>query len=208
MSVPTVGRLGPVTRLPLAAVAALALWLLLRAPLDGAVTGMSQVLIRAYEYPKVTRLVAVDHRVEVRRADFRTDSAIPAIPLTEMHSNTIVLLALFLALPRPWSRQQLQRLLMGWSLLLLSQSLNLVFHVKFLYAAGLGEWSAQHYSVVARNVYGYLRYFFDLPGRFGFPFLIWLGFNWDLLTPLLTGQRQLKRRSDRAGRTGHSKKKS
>ena len=202
MSARTVRQLGLITRLPFAAVAALALWLVLRAPLDGAVTGLAQLLIRAYEYPKVTRLVAVDHRAEVRRADFRTGSAIPAIPLTEMHSNTIVLLALFLALPRPWSPERLQRLLMGWSLLVLCQSLNLVFHVKFLYAAGLGEWSAQHYSVVARNLYGSLRYFFDLPGRFGFPFLIWIGFNWDLLTPLLDGREEPKHPSQRRARRG------
>jgi hypothetical protein len=62
---------------------------------------------------------------------------------------------------------------------------NLVFHVKTLYATGLGEWSAHYYSNVARNVYGFLRYFTDLPGRFGFPFMIWLGFNWDIVMRML-----------------------
>jgi hypothetical protein len=177
--------LGFLRRLPVAAVAALVVWALLRPALDGAVCGFAELLIRAYEYPKVTRLVAVDHVAEVRRADLRTDSAIPTVALTSIHFNTIVLLALFLALPRPWSSRQLQRLLMGWSLLYLSQALNLLFHVKFMYASGLGSWSAQHYSDIARNVFGYLQYFTDLPGRFAFPFAIWLGFNWDLVTELV-----------------------
>ena len=74
---------------------------------------------------------------------------------------------------------------MGWCVLFLSQSLNLVFHVKTLYAMGLGEWSQQQYSDFARNVYGFCRYFTDLPGRFAFPFLIWLGFNWDLVMGMI-----------------------
>jgi hypothetical protein len=172
-------------RLPVAAVVALVLWLLLRPALDGAVCGLAELLIRAYEYPRVTRLVPVEHRADVRRVDLRTDSAIPTVALTEIHFNTIVLLALSLALRRPLSRRQLQRLVMGWSVLFLSQSLNLVFHVKLLYAAGFGDWSLQHYSVVARNVYGYLQYFTDLPGRFAFPFLIWIGFNWDLVMTIV-----------------------
>lgn len=172
-------------RLPIAAMVALLLWLLLRPALDASVCGLAELLVRAYEYPRVTRLVAVDHRAEIRRSDLRTDSAIPTIALTSVHSNTLVMLALFLALPRPWSFGQLQRLLMGWSLLYLSQALNLAFHVKFLYATGFGAWSLQHYSDLARNVYGYLQYFTDLPGRFGFPFLIWLGFNWDLVTEMV-----------------------
>ncbi len=54
-----------------------------------------------------------------------------------------------------------------------------MFHVKTLYALGLGEWSRANYSELASNLYGLGRYFTDLPGRFSFPFLIWLGFNWD-----------------------------
>lgn len=174
-------------RLPLTLLVAMGLWLLIRPVLDTAVTGFAQLLIRSFEYPRVTRLVAEDHKAEVRRSDFRTDSGIPAIPLTENHFNTIVLLALFLAMPRPFSRRQLERLFMGWCVLYLTQTLNLVFHVKCLYALSLGEWSALNYSDFARNFYGFWRYFTDLPGRFSFPFLIWLGFNWDHLQTLVLG---------------------
>ena len=174
-----------VRRLPVAAIAALVVWFLLRPALDGAVSGFAQLLIRAYEYPKVTRLVVVDHRAEVRRADMRSDSAVPTVALTEIHFNTIVFLALCLALPRPWSRKQLERLVMGWSVLYLTQSLNLLFHVKFLYASAFGAWSFQQYTEAARNIFGFLQYATDLPGRFGFPFAIWIGFNWDRVMPVV-----------------------
>ncbi len=172
-------------RLPVALLVALALWLALRPVIDSAVAGLAETLIRSFEYPRVTRLVVEDHRAEVRRSDFRTGSGIPTVALTDITFNTIVLLALYLALPRPFSRRQLERLFMGACVLYLTQALNLVFHVKTLYALGLGEWSQQHYSELARNVFGFLRYFTDLPGRFSFPFLIWLGFNWDVVMQLL-----------------------
>lgn len=174
-----------IKRLPLTLLVAMVVWLLLRPVLDTAISGFAQLLIRSFEYPRVTRLVVEDHRAEVRRSDFRTDSGIPAIPLTEKHFNTIVMLALYLALPRPFSRRQLERLFMGWCILYLTQSMNLFFHVKCLYALSLGEWSLQNYSDFSRDFYGFWRYFTDLPGRFSFPFLIWLGFNWDLVIQLL-----------------------
>ena len=171
--------------LPIALVGAMAMWMLLRPVLDSAVASFAQVLVRAFEYPRVTRLVVVDGRAEVRRSDLRTDSAIPTVSLTEVHFNTIVLVALYLALPKPFSRRQLERLLMGWSILYLTQTLNLVFHVKCLYALGLGEWSQLHYSEFARNSFAFLRHFTDLPGRFSFPFLVWLAFNWDVVMGML-----------------------
>jgi len=176
-------------RLPLALLAAMMLWLLLLRPaLDVAVPKLTETLIRAFEYPRVTRLITADHQLQIRRSDFRSGSATPTVPLAEIHFNTIILLALYLATARPLSRSQLERLFMGWSILYLSQSLNLLFHVKCVYALGLGEWSVHNYSDFARNLYGFLRYFTDLPGRFSFPFLIWLGFNWDQVT-LLIGTR-------------------
>jgi hypothetical protein len=185
---PTVGPPGVAVylrRLPVTVIVAIILWYILRPAIDVAVSGAAQFLIRSYEHPKVTRLVADSHLVKVQRADFRSDSVVPTVALTEIHVNTIVLLALFLALNRPLSRPQLERLLMGWSLLFLSQALNLVFHVKYLYATGLGAWSLSEYTAVGRNVYGFLQYFTDLPGRFSFPFLIWFGFNWQQITAML-----------------------
>ncbi len=173
-------------RLPATLLVGMVVWLLVRPALDVAVAGFTQTLIRAFEYPRVTRLVVTDHRVQVHRSDFRSDSRIPTIPLTENNFNLIVLLALYLALPRPWSRLQLERLFMGLCVLYLTQAMNLLFHVKTLYAMGLGEWSQQNYSDFARNFFGFWQYFTDLPGRFSFPFLIWLGFNWDVVMGMLS----------------------
>jgi hypothetical protein len=172
-------------RLPIALALSMLLWFLLRPGLDVGVSWLSETLTRAFEYPKATRLEVVDHRAQVRRSDLHAKSGIPAIPLTEIHFNTIVLLALYLSLRRPLSRRQLERLLMGWSLLFVSQSLNLLFHLKIIYSMQLGEWSLRVYSDLDRNVYGFLRYFTDLPGRFSFPFLIWVGFNWDRVMALI-----------------------
>ena len=166
-------------RLAVAALAGLVLWALVRPALDGTISNVAEAILRAFEHPRTTHLVVVEHRAEVRRADLRTDSAVPAVPLTGIHANTVVLLALFWALARPWSPEQLRRLLVGWSLLILVQSLNLVFHVKVVYSSGLGEWSAQHYSELARALWGYLRHAADLPVRFALPFALWAWLNWD-----------------------------
>lgn len=172
-------------RLPLTLIAAMMIWIALRPVLDTAVSGLAEILIRAFEYPRVSRIEPKAHLAEIIRTDFRSDSRIPTIPLTENHFTTIVLLALFLALDRPFSKVQLERLAMGWCVLYFTQALNLFLHVKCLYAFSLGDWSLQTYSDFQRNFYGFLRYFTDLPGRFSFPFLIWLGFNWDRILPLL-----------------------
>jgi hypothetical protein len=39
----------------------------------------------------------------------------------------------------------------------------------------MGPWSRANYSDVARNVYGTLRYFFDIPVTFALPLLLWIG---------------------------------
>jgi hypothetical protein len=173
-------------RLPVTLIAATLIWLLVRPAINWLVAGASQTLIRSFEHPRVTRLVVQDHRAQMHRADLRTGSAVHTVSMAEISFNMIVLLALYLALPRPFSRRQLERLFMGWCVLCLTQALNLVFHVKTFYATGLGEWSHHYYSDLARNIFGFGRYFTDLPGRFSFPFLIWLGFNWDIVMKMLS----------------------
>jgi len=169
-------------RLVPAAVAAALVWLAVRPVLDTGVCSFAQLLIRAFEVPHVTRIIAEDHRAVLERADLRSGSHLPALPLTEIHFNTIVLLALFLALPRPLSRRQLERLFMAWTTLFALQSLNLVFHVELLYATALGPWSLEHYGSLLRNTYAFLQYFFDLPVRLGAPFVLWVAFNWEILS--------------------------
>lgn len=186
-------------RLPVATLLALVAWTLLRPALDAATAGLAEILIRAYEHPRVTRLAAVDHRAEVRRADYRTDTGVPTIALTEVHSNTVVLFALFLALGRPLARIQLERLIMGWALLFLCQVVNVMAHVKFIYATSLGAWSLMEYSDLARNFYGYLQVATDLPVRLAAPVVIWAGMSWGTMADLFglepggDGRRERKR---------------
>jgi len=168
-----------------AAVVATLIWVLLRPGLDAAVAGTAQLLIRAYEVPRVTLVAAREHAAHVTRSDLRAGSRLPPIPLTQVHFNTIVLLALFLALPRPFSRRQLERLFMAWCLLFVIQSLNVLFHVKFTYATALGPWSERNFSSLARNAYAFLQYFTDLPMRLGAPFVLWIAYNWDLVAGIL-----------------------
>ncbi len=158
------------------------MWLAVRPALDAGICGFAQFLIRSFEIPKVTRIVPEDHYARLQRADLRSDSRLPALPLTEIHFNTIVLLTLFLALPRPHSRRQLERLFMAWTTLFALQTLNLVFHVEFLYATSLGPWSLEHYGAFLRNLYGFLQYFFDLPVRLGAPLVLWVAYNWEILS--------------------------
>jgi hypothetical protein len=172
-------------RLPIALIGAIIIWLLVRPALDSLIAGLTQTLVRSFEHPRVTRLVIEDHRVRILRSDLRVDSKIYSVAMAEITFNTIVLLSLYLALPRPFSRRQLERLFMGWCVLIVCQIVNLGFHIKTLYATGLGEWSLHYYSDFARNAFGFGRYFTDLPGRYAFPFLIWLGFNWDVVMKML-----------------------
>ena len=173
-------------RLPVALALAMTIWFVIRPVLDTTVCAGAEMLMRGYEHPRVTRLQAADHHARVHRADLRHGSTMPTVPLTSIHFNTIVLLALFLALPAPRKRTQLERLIMGWTVLLVTQIVSLFVHVKFIYATMLGDWSVENYSETARNIYGFLQYFTDLPGRFAFPFLIWIAFNWDLVMGMIT----------------------
>lgn len=193
-------------RLPAGLLAGMLLWLVLCRPvLDIGVTKLAEVLIRSFEYPRVTRLVVDDHRVEVHRADFRSGSGIPSIPLTEIHFNTIVLLALYFSLARPFRPRHLERLFMAWATLYVTQSLNLLFHVKTLYALNLGEWSQVHYSEFSRNLWAFLQYFTDLPGRFSFPFLVWLGYDWTRVSSLVLGTGSEKTENKKSSRSSKSR---
>jgi len=174
-------------RLPVTLLLAMLVWLALRPALDQAVASLAEALIRAYEVPRVTRLVVDRHWVGVRRADSSANADLPALPLTGVHFNAVVLLALAFALPSPCSRRQLERLAMAWAVLLLTQVLNLVFEVTSLYATRSGAFSLASYSGLERDLHGFLQVFTDLPVRFSAPFALWYGFNADVVSSLIGG---------------------
>ena len=52
--------------------------------------------------------------------------------------------------------------------------LALLWQLKCFEAFSLGPWSRANYSDLARNVYGGLRYFFDIPVTFALPLVLWV----------------------------------
>lgn len=161
-------------RLPLAVVAAMAVWLLVRPLYDPLVCAAAQAVARFYEYPRVAQIDAVDGDAVIGRSDLRSDSARLTVPLTQVTFNLIPFLALALATPRALARGGWQRLGVGVLVLAAVHAVGLVLHLKFFYAFSLGEWSRTNYSNLAREIYGGLRYFFDIPVTFAAPLVLWV----------------------------------
>ena len=130
------------------------------------------------ESPDVTDLVRRDaHSAFVSRRDFPPSrSLVHGFRVTDVHFHLVMLIALFMAVPRlPW-RRRLENL--GWALLVtvFFDILLVFFLVKFAYATRLGAWSLDHYGAFARNFWGLGKHLLDLPFKFSLPFLLWAGF--------------------------------
>jgi len=162
-------------RLPLALVGAVAIWAVARPVYDPALCACAQAIARFGEVPAASMIVLRDGDALLGRSDMRTNSDWLKIPMTQIHFNLVPFLALVLALPRPFSRGGWRRLLAALGLLALSHALGLVWEMKALEALSMGAWSRATYSGLARNVYGTLRYFFNIPVTFAFPLVLWVG---------------------------------
>lgn len=162
-------------RLPLTVLAAMAVWLVIRPVYDPLVCAAAQAVARFYEYPRVAQINAVGGDAVIGRSDLRSDSARLTVPMTQITFNLIPFLALALATPRALARGGWQRLLLGTLILAAVHALGLVLQLKFFYAFSLGEWSRVNYSNLAREIYGGLRYFFEIPVTFAVPLLLWVG---------------------------------
>ena len=162
-------------RLPLALVAAMAVWLLLRPLYDPLVCTAAQVVARFYEYPRVAQIDVVEGSAVIGRSDLRSDSARMTLPLTQVTFNLIPFLALALATPRALAGSGWRRVIVGVAILAAVHAMGLVLHLKFFYAFSLGEWSRTNYSDLSREVYGGLRYFFEIPVTFALPLLLSVG---------------------------------
>jgi len=78
-------------------------------------------------------------------------------------------------------------LVAGFALLFLTHVLNILVQVKFFYAIQLGGYSPVPYGPWERNIYAFLKQFFELVGRFAFPFAIWMLFTYRETIGYLTG---------------------
>lgn len=145
----------------------------------------AQSLCRLFEVPAATRVAVDGDRAVIGREDMRTGSGWLAYSLTQIHFNLIPTLALILALPG-WQRNEgWQKLVWALAVLVASHILALVFHVQYFFATSLGPWSSANYSDFARNLFGFLQYFFDIPLTFTLPLLLWAGLFWDQVLALV-----------------------
>ena len=161
-------------RLPLALALAVAVWLVARAVYQPALCWTAQTLARLYEHPAASRVVLDGDGALLGRSDMRSDSSWLRISLTQVTFNLVPLLALSFALPHPFRRGRWSRLLQAVVVLVGTHVLGVIWHLKFLQATGMGPWSEANFSNFAREVYGVLQVFFDIPVTFALPLLLWV----------------------------------
>jgi hypothetical protein len=162
-------------RLPLAVVAAVIVWALTRQVYAPALCTAAQGLGRLFEVPPASVVIFQDGNALLGRNDMRPDSGWLKFPLTQIHFNLVPFLALVLALPHPFVWGGWKRLLIALVILAAAHTLTLLWQLKCLEAFSMGPWSSAAYSNLARNVFGALRYFFDIPVTFALPLLLWVG---------------------------------
>jgi hypothetical protein len=162
-------------RLPLAFVGAVIVWAVARPAYAPALCAATQALGRLFEAPPASVVILRGGDALLGRNDMRSDSGWLSFPLTPIHFNLVPFLALALALPRPLARGAWKRLLLALAILAAAHVLTLLWQLKCMEAFSMGPWSRANYSDLARNVFGGLRYFFDIPVTFGLPLLLWVG---------------------------------
>ena len=162
-------------RLPLAFVGAVIVWAVARPVYAPALCAATQALGRLFEFPPASVVILRGGDALLGRNDMRSDSGWLKFPLTPIHFNLVPFLALALALPRPLARGGWKRLLLALAILAVAHVLTLLWQLKCMEAFSMGPWSRATYSDLARNVFGGLRYFFDIPVTFALPLLLWVG---------------------------------
>jgi len=161
-------------RLPLALACAVVIWYVARSVYNPALCAVTQFVARTYEIPPASLVMERDNDALVGRSDLRSDSGWLKVSLTQIQFNLVPFLTLVLALPHWFRGGAWRRVILGLLMLALSHVLALLWHTKCYEAFSLGPWSRATYSNLARNVYGGLRYFFDIPVTFTLPLLLWV----------------------------------
>lgn len=161
-------------RLPLSILAAVAIWAIVRPAYNTVICATAQGVARAFENPRAALITPEGDYAFLSRTDLRADSSRLKTSLTQVHFNLVPFLALVFALPGSLRGGGWKRGLAALGVMAASHVLALIWQLKYLYAFSLGPWSTANYSDFARNVYGFLRYFFDLPVTFTLPLLAWV----------------------------------
>ncbi len=110
----------------------------------------------------------------------------------DVHYNSVILFALILFSPGLSLGKRGWVLTAGLALLFLTQVLTVLVQTKFMYVFQLGEYSRSHYGAWDRNIYAFLKQFFELIGRFSFPFAIWMLFTYRETIGYLAGEKKGK----------------
>ena len=105
----------------------------------------------------------------------------------EVYYNSVILFALILFSPGLRFGKRMWIFVAGFALLFLTQVLTVLVQIKFFYALQLGEYSRIHYGPWEKNIYAFLKQFFELIGKFAFPFAIWMLFTYKETIGYLAG---------------------
>ena len=149
------------------------LWWALSQPYARFLASVSESLMRLAERPPVTRLAADGTELVIDRDDFPRASPRPALLLTDLTANIIVLTTLFAVARRPWSDRNIVGLLLAGLSLTAIHVAAVIVNVESIYALRLGAWSERNYGPVSRNLWGAGAHFYSVVGVFGAAFALW-----------------------------------
>ncbi len=169
----------------------LLLWVLVQPIYSRLLVTVSQGVLSAIEKDETTFIQLQGNNIVYVPVGLATKEQKP-IPagkreVRDLHYNSVILFALVLFSPGLGLGKRAVVLVAGLALLFLTQVLTVLVQVKFFYALQLGEYSRLHYGPWSRNVYAFLKQFFELIGRFAFPFAIWMLFTYKETIGYLTG---------------------
>ncbi len=168
----------------------LALWVFVQPSYSRILVSVSQRLVSRTEKDEKTSIRLEGNNIVYIPMGLAAGGQKPVQAMREvrdLHYNSVIFFALALFLPGLGLGKRAWVLSAGLLLLFFTQVLTVLVQVKFVYALQLGEYSRAHYGPWERNIYAFLKQFFELIGRFAFPFAIWMLFVYKEAIAYLTG---------------------
>ena len=169
----------------------LILWVLIQPSYSKFLVSVSQRVLSGIEKGEKTSIRLQENSVVYVPVGLATKEQKP-IPagkreVRDLHYNSVIFFALILFTPGLGLGRRIVALVAGLALLFLTQVITVLVQIKFFYALQLGEYSRLHYGPWSQNIYAFLKQFFELIGRFAFPFSIWMLFTYKETIGYLTG---------------------
>jgi hypothetical protein len=154
--------------------AGLAIWVLLSPAYDGLLARAATGAIRTFEDPPVTRLrPQPDRYTTIDRSDFDPRSKRPAIAISDLTFNFLLLTALFSLEKRVFRDRNILGFVLATVVLTFTHVFGVVAEVMSIYVAKLGPWSRVHYSDLERNLWGVANHSYRLVLMYAFAFAAW-----------------------------------